>query len=413
MTQLSPLILKRLEGSQHTVANALLTFDRSSSHLPAAREGGEGYAVPVTRANRRFMLKSYFLPTEQRKRRTSFLSALALHQVLPTLAGAPECEIDAELTPTAHSSVSLRGYLAALVQGDTFEALLNEQFDPDIKARLHLARQLCGTVRVLEKNHLAHGDLAMSNVMLTDTDSAGRPNLKLIDFDGFYHPVVPTIPCSRGRGGRGFGQDGYRHRAYGAMDASVTVTSDRAAMAVLAFELVALHWTDLADLRRTTLLDQSDIDSGNPTTSETIIARWPEGWRLVRRALGARRPECAPSPAEWYQALTERYEPAVTPPPPVVDAHYPSVPLRILERGHPERRVKLRNAGNSFASVSSRLAWLAYERCDYRVRLCGSPPGGPVFLMRGGTPSKLALPLAHLLESGDELQWDDFVIEAG
>jgi hypothetical protein len=414
MSPLTPLVLKQLEGSTHLVASTLLAFEKSSNHLPAAREGGEGYAVPVLRANKRHMLKSYFLPTHERNWRTTFLSTLRLGEVLPTLEAAPHSVIDARLPQAPSGEIAITGYLAPLIEGETFESLLNEQYTPERKARLALARQLCGTIRVLESSYVAHGDLAMSNVMITDI-ATGKPNLKLIDFDGFFHPVVPKIPCSRERGGRGFGQDGYRHRAYATMDKDVAVTSDRAAMAALAFELVTLQPSDFDELNRTTVLDQLDINAGKPTTSDTIIRRWPEGWKLVQRAFAATRPEFGPSPSEWYELVSTHYSPAVTPPPPPAsrNSSRPSFHLRVVELGQPERRVNLSGTGNSFASVSSRLAWLSYARAGTQVVLQGTPPAGPIFLTRANSPSKLPQPLSLPLEPGDALQWDEFKIEVG
>ena len=416
MNQLSPLVLKGLEGSTHTVASAVLAFEKSGSHLPAAREGGEGYAVPVKNSAGRFMLKSYFLPTEQRSQRATFISALELHEILPTLEAAPQSVISGELSPPGQESLSIAGYLAPFIEGETFESVLNESHDLALKERVQLARQLCGTIRVLEANHIAHGDLAMSNVMITNFNG-GTPSLRLIDFDGFYHPIVPKIPCSTERGGRGFGQDGYRHWSYQVMDDTITIKSDRAAMAALAFELVAFTSADSDQLRRATLLDQAEIDKGTPRTSDVVIARWPEGWELVKRAFGAPQPEMAPSPAEWHDALTRKYRTLVTPlPPPLAplpQSSRASLALRIMERGQPERRVNLRNEGNSFAAVSSRLAWLSYLRTERGIELHGSPGGLPVFMNRAGKPTKFNNDIRILLQSGDQIQWDDFVFQVG
>ncbi len=414
MTQLSPLVLRNLEGSTRTVASAELVFEKSRSHLPAAREGGEGYAVPVEHAGKRFMLKSYFLPTVERKQRATFISALALHELLPTFQAAPLRVIDGKLSASQADSIDIAGYLAPLVDGETFEGLINDQIELSPRARIRLAAQLCGTARVLERNHIAHGDLAMSNVMVTDV-SSGTPNLRFIDFDGFYHPVVPTIPCSRERGGRGFGQDGYRHRAYQSMDCTTTITSDRAAMAALAFELVTLRWADTEELQRMTALDQSDIDRGAPSTSDVMVARWPEGWDLVQRAFAAPLPELAPSPEDWFEALERMRHSARTPTPPVATAaaSHESIALRILERGQSERRVNLRNAGNSFATVSSRLAWLSYARNGQHVELRGAPGSTAVFMTRAGKLSKFTGHICIALQSGDEIQWDDFTFQVG
>src|SRR5262249_33150311 len=152
-------------------------------HLPAARQGGEGYAVPVEAPPAaRYMLKTYHLPTIERKRRMAFLSKLELHDILPAFQAVPLTVIDQSLTLLDGTAVPVGGDLAPFVDGETVECLLNEGWDPPPDARLRLAAQLCSAVTVLESGGLAHGDLAMSNVMVIGAEDALE--LRFIDFDG-------------------------------------------------------------------------------------------------------------------------------------------------------------------------------------------------------------------------------------
>ena len=417
VTRLNAKILKSLEGTEHTLGGLTVRFERSSNHLPAARQGGEGYAAPVaTSQGERYMLKTYHLPTIERKQRITFLSRLELRDLLPVFEAVPSAVIDDALTTPDGTSVAVAGYVAPFVDGETVEGLLNEGWDPPLPARLRLAAQLCSAVEVLESGGLAHADLSMSNVMIIDAGAA-VPELRFIDFDGFHHADVPTVPCSDERGGRGFGQDGYRHRVYQAMDDTVTVTSDRCAMAALVFELVVLRGDDAGKLGRSTVLEQRDIAGGAVSAPAPIVARWREGWSMLERAFAAPRPENAPAPAEWYEAIVRfatqaphRSTPASRPGAAANGAGV-VVALRLVEDGI-ERRVNLRGAGNSFASVSPRLAWLSYARSDAGVTLHGHTKD-PVFVRRGGRLSRHREDIAIVIEPGDEIKWSDFEIQVG
>jgi hypothetical protein len=309
----------------------------------------------------------------------------------------------------------VEGYLAPLVEGETLESLFNDGWDPPPALRLRMAALVCSSVEVLEAGELVHADLSMSNVMVIDHGTV-EPDLRLIDFDGFHHPEVPTVPCSGERGGRGFGQDGYRHRTYSARDDTVIVTSDRCAMAALAFEIIALRPGDLDRLSRSTILDQRDVDAGRPSAPAAITARWPEGWSMLSRAFAAPSPAQAPAPAEWFEALIRlatsapRSHMGVAPGLASSDA-LPSTMLRIVEN-EVERRVHLRAETNSFGAVSPKLAWLSYVRSRAGVTLFGRTPH-PLFLRRAGRLSRLKDDVSLVLEPGDEIKWTDFDIEVG
>jgi hypothetical protein len=415
MPQLTPLLLKSLEGSPHQLGGEVLLFDRSPNHLPAAREGGEGYAVPVQCRGARCMLKTYVLPSEQRRLRARFLADVRLDEVFPCFEAAPKTAIVGTIEDPSAGRIEVEGHLATFVEGETLESLLTDNFDPPAVIRCALAGQLCTAVRLLESAQLVHGDLAMNNIMITGLE-AQVPTLRLIDFDGFYHPEVEVLPCTRSRGGRGFGQDGYRHRAYRAKDETVVVTSDRPALAALLYEIVCLTSADTAALQRGTLLEQDELDDGRVSVADAISTRWPEGFDLVRRAFECPSPEEAPSPAEWSEALSSRIgvSASAAAPTSVPLAALPPVPIRISEGGELVRRVSLRGAGNSFGSINPKLAWLSYARMSGGdVLLVGVPPGPAVFLVRAGVPSRHVTSVRIALQPGDEIHWDAFLFEVG
>src|SRR5690606_12247557 len=135
------------------------------------------------------------------------------------------------------------------------------------------------------------------------------PNLVLLDFDGFHHADAPPLPPEQ----LVRGKYGYLHRAFGM---SSVITSDRPPLAALVYEIVCQEPDDPEGLNNNGrgLLGQPDLDKGsvvpprgndgNPALK--VAQRWPEGWRLVERAFAVGRPEDAPSPDEWAEAILAR-----------------------------------------------------------------------------------------------------------
>jgi serine/threonine protein kinase len=403
-------VLKNLEGQTHVLDDELFMFVKSSNFLPAARQGGEGYAVPlVGKRSGRCILKSYHLPTPQRTRRIIFLSALHLAELLPAFEGVPTSPVMTTIKLEGRGeSFDIHGYLAPFVTGETFEELLQSGWTPTAESRLRIAAQLCHAVRVLEAGHLAHGDLSMANIMISDFDQP-RPSLRLIDFDGFHHPHqdVPEIPWSEGVGGRGLGTLGYRHPIFAQPSDSAHVTSDRYALAILVCEIL---WLTKAE----PMFDQEELDTGIQLIPAELEDAWPQGMDLLRRALDSATPELAPSPSEWCAALgaiaarDSPFRRTLA----GAEAVAASIPLRILEAGQIERRVNLRGVANSFASVSPRLSWLSYARAGGVVILHGTT-SWPLVHARGGSQSQHKGQLSVLVAPGDRVEWRDFVIEVG
>lgn len=86
------------------------------------------------------------------------------------------------------------------VDGETLENYLFHHLN-DIEAIKHITRQLIECVEVLQKNHLAHGDLSHQNLMVSGNQ------LILVDYDGFY---VPTL---KGKKSCELGHANFQHPA--------------------------------------------------------------------------------------------------------------------------------------------------------------------------------------------------------
>jgi hypothetical protein len=424
---LNARLLKTLEGVPLDLDEGRFMFERSATHLPAARAGGEGYAIPVVdvSSGRRHVLKTYHLPTPERRTRMTFLSLLPLEDIFQTFAAAPGVvvEKDFEFTSAggAVNTARIEGYLASLIEGETFAELICSGWDPAPDVRMRLAAQLCNSVRVLEGGGLVHGDLSAANMMI-EAHGSGEPRIQLIDYDGFYHASAALIPCTDQDGGRGWGSNGYRSASYQAMDEHVVVKSDRVAMALLVLELGVFRTEDIEVLGRDTLVDQVDIDARAPQLPADIVARWPEGWALTQRAIAADPPEAAPSPSEWCAALARwAVRSSTTASEDDADAEtramtrgggLPPLPLLIREANQPDRRVRITRHTGTFAAVSHRLAWLSYVHGGETVKIQGKPPGD-LFVRIHGKVTKLAGTIDVTVGSGDTIQWDDLEILVG
>lgn len=422
---------KQLEGVWLDAPGIALRFEESNSFLPASYKGGEGYAValeeyaqpghgqPPSPPIARHILKTFFLPGAERNARVTFLTGLRLAELMPVFAAAPARSVSGNATPReAVKPVHIEGYIAPYLPGKRLDSLWEEGWDPPREARIRLAAQLIEAVRILEAGSIAHADLSPGNILVLETTSS-NPHLRLIDFDGFHHPKIANVPVSSEMGGRCFGTKGYRHKAFKLKDESVIVSSDRLAMAALIFELIALRAGELEELGRGHLLDQDDLDEGLVKAPANIISRWPEGWALVSEA-AARSPEGAPSPARWFTALQQlaRCEDvaSMTPRPPgrrtalTMPPPAGTIILRIDRIDQPERRVRLTQSTNSFATVDSRLRWLRYVKTEDRVELVGVTDT-PVFHRRLGKIVRHTGQLSIYIQAGDEIRWDDFTIE--
>lgn len=410
MAALDARTLKALEGKALRVGARTYTCAPSATHLPAARQGGEGFAIPLRddAEGVAYILKAFHLPTPERRQRVVFLASLDLSTVLSTFEAVPRFAAGGEVpAPNGKGTVPLEGYLCAHIDGDTFVDLLAADWDADTEDRCRLAAQLCCAIQVLEHGEIVHGDLSQGNLMVT---SGSPPLLRIIDFDGFGHPLVPPIKVTTVRGGRTFGSDGYRHHSFKQMDESVVVNSDRVAMAVLAFELMVLRGEDTDTLQRMTCLEQSDLDEGVAIAPGDIAQRWPEGWRLVTQAVEAPIPEMAPSPLDWLEAIARR-----------VGARHPSAGRRTDAPKHPavtilaqlpsgeEVRLQLTQAENSFAALHRRLGWLSYRRRGGRLYLEGVAPS-PVHVVGDAPLEPMWGSISVEASQGVEFRWEDFVL---
>ena len=420
-----PASLQKLEGTSHDLAGLRIRFEQGQNGRPAAWAGGEGFAAPVYLSDGEpHFLKIYRLPTPERQKRASFLAALDLGR-LPlrqrVFHAAPTRPVRAEVQVPEEGPLVVEGHLAPSIPGQKFEALMLEGWDPPFEARIALARQLAIAVEVLEGGGIAHGDLSGANVMVVDAQSA-HPELRLIDFDGFFRDGVPSVPPSTEKGGRAWGTPGYRAPAF-KRGSDACVTSDRVALAVLLMEIMTLRHDD--DLGRDTFLDQANIDARAPQLPDEIVGRWRAGWDLVCDAIDRSDPSSAPAPARWRAELNKLIcrQGAID----LFDAgpvrsQTPSFLALVREFGKEDRQVRLREARGSFAQASDALGWLSYEMRG-RDGLCitgALPPvdgrASRLFVRHGGRGSKPIYyegDVAVDVKFGDVLIWDDCQVYLG
>jgi hypothetical protein len=412
-----------LEDTSHDLGDLQIYFEKSRTRWPIVRGGSEGYAAPVRVRHRAssdrgepHMLKVYLNPVAERRERAAFLSALGLPSLplrIKLFEAAPTRPVSHTIIiPKSRESVAVEGYLAPFIAGVTFGELLVDGWKADIAARISVARQLCLAVEVLEEGgKLVHGDLSPGNLLILGAETPS-PEIRLVDFDGFHHPDIPPVPT--GKGGRSWGTPGYCAPALKKRDHSVFVSSDRVAMAILVMEIVARRDEDLID---DTLLKQAEIYERRPTLPPEIIARWPEGWELVQRAIAADDPTSAPPPRRWRAALSELLHrgPAILLPStmgPV--SSEPGFVVLVYEHGKERRQVRLPLPQGTFARVSDELGWLAYQQVGDELALTGEPPARIDLTWRRGSwqadPQRCRGEVSVRATKGSVIHWGEFSI---
>lgn len=427
MVQLNASLLQELEGTTQEMSATTVRFLRSENGRPASWRGGESYAAPVEvfPSETKHILKMFHLPCPERHQRSGFLAALGLG-TLPVrdkpFAAAPSEAVRGLLTLRDQSTLEVLGNLAPFVEGERFGDLLRAGESPSYRARLSLARQLAMAVEVLENGELVHGDLSADNIMIVDplTDT---PKLRLIDFDGFYHPSVPPVPYAADQvGGRAWGTPGYRAMAFRRAP-NMIVKSDRFAMAALIAELLLLTPEDTETvLGRETLLSQRDIDEHRELRiAADIEERCPEIFALLREAWVAPEPKAGPSPKRFRHVLDKlslgRGER------PVMRGEEDrfiddlGMPFLVLARcaDREDKRLKLPRPTGTFYPANPGLSWLSYEVNGPEIRLWGKLPWGssapiPLFVRFGGAGADAVQfdDTIHVTaQVGDVIHWDD------
>jgi hypothetical protein len=419
---------KDLEDTSHDLGEFRLYFEKSPTRWPIVRGGGEGFAAPVRVQPRGaspdekgepHMLKVYLNPVEERRQRAHFLASLGLASLplrIKLFEAAPTLPVSHTIVvPKSGVAVAVEGYLARFVDGHTLDELVTDGWPADFAPRIAVARQLCLAIEILERGgNLVHGDLSPGNLIVLGANTP-NPELRLVDFDGFHHTGVPPVPP--GRGGRTWGTPGYCAPAFQKRDRSVVVYSDRVAMAILVMEIVARRDGDPLDA---TFLNQDEIYERRPTLPPELVARWPEGWRLVQSAIAALDPRAAPSPRQWRAALAERLQAhhlvplASTAGPP---STAPGLGVLVYEHGKERRELKIQLPRGTFARVSDDLAWLSYEQIGDDLHLTGQPPDQRNLSFRqGGQQADLERQrgaVSVLATRGSVINWGDFEIYLG
>lgn len=382
-TGLNASLLRSIEGSVLDVGGVPVRFERGVRGKPATMKGGEGYACPVTRldTNESSILKIFLLPSEERQLRTRFLASLRLHSLplgFAPFTAAPRSFIGGHIRAGDDEAFVVEGSLAPRLACASFRTrLLKLDWTPPVVARQRVASQLCIAIEVLERGAgLAHGDLSSDNVYIEGNGDA--LDVRLIDFDGFFHRDVPMVPCSDDEGGRKTGTEGYRAAAYSSLSQDDCVRSDRVALAILVVELMILQGEDVGPdgvLERESLLEQADINRGVLDVPAELLQRWPAGFDLLGRALSTPDPSAAPSPAEWRKLIAqsrpqlemERVSRASA-------MQLGAFVVFVREQHQPDREVRLHYGQGDFSALHRELNWLSYTTAPQGLRLEGVVP---------------------------------------
>jgi serine/threonine protein kinase len=160
--------------------------------------GGEGLVEPLRhlRSGVMYMLKCFYQPTEERRRRLKISCELGLARdgSVDVLAGAPLTLIDSQLgrcVPYAIVSNWCAGEDWRKVRNKANERLHGNHAPadwPNLKTRLLWAYGLTRAIGLLEARGVVHVDISPGNIMVSE--QADGAHISLIDFDGYCAPSL-------------------------------------------------------------------------------------------------------------------------------------------------------------------------------------------------------------------------------
>ena len=181
--------------------------------------------------------------------------------------------------------------------------------------RREMAAQLCIAIVGLERLGIVHSDLSPKNIVIGKY-SDSEAHCVLIDYDGFQSPHAPQLPRQHdGNQVRMLGTPGYQHpdlmrrieRDNGTDDA-LFVENDRFALGVLCFELVTWMTAtrDSLPAGQTGLINEDELRDGRLDVPAEARSAWPEGFRLLEKAVQEPNINSLPSPEDWLQAINPK-----------------------------------------------------------------------------------------------------------
>jgi hypothetical protein len=424
--------LTELEGSFHKLGDEPLEFEKEERRLgpngktervPAGAGGSEGYVAWVRFRGQRWALKLLKQQSPVRQKRMAFLSELRLYDLLPVFAAAPFAAVSGIVQPKGKpTQIAINGHLSRFVYGRTLAALMSSTATQPswaefpLESRVRMAAELAGAVTVLERVGLAHGDLKPQN-LIVEEEPGQTPGLRLVDYDSFHFrdPIwAPPIPRKeiRVKGSRG-----YVHANYAAPEPDL-VTSDRLALAVLCYELVALEpshieWRE----KQYTLFQQDELSNRKLDTPPEIRELWPEGWGLLEQAILADTAEAGPGPDTWLSALERRIIPTADSHPLPAEVQPYQLILEIRNQRHPAKVtdpfLPICRPTDSLVRVSPDLSWLRYVWKNSMLRLLGTAPPerANLFRYRNRRHERALGKIDFDAQIGDVFLWSDYEIK--
>lgn len=427
MVQLDPQALRQLEGQTIYVGGEPIRFEQATTRPGTAQgrvltvvpfcAGKEAIVAWVTYKGRRHALKLMRRPTPVRRQRIDFLLGLRLHGWgVPAFSAAPRLGLEGPIQLKGEERpIDLVGYLADYISGRSLMELMrgtSAEWDQiSLAARFKIAAQLAGAVQILERSHIAHGDLHPANILITDATSQD-PQLRLIDFDAFHHPSEAWAPPVSKQEGRVVGAEGYIHPTAFKEE---QVRSDRMSLAVLCCEIVALRTQHMQKRRRNGLFRQPELCARKDQLPDEIRELWPEGFRLLDQTLSAERYEVeGASPGEWLNALSA-----------LLDAPVPDLRGRPCAGLHlqvylPGKTVPVQIpvsvSGTTFAAASPELGWLRLEMVPGNpgrapsLRVTGNEVWPALFRRRNQELRSQIKEVCFDAQVGDLFEWKQYKI---
>jgi len=263
----------------------------------------------------------------------------------------------------------------------------------DADHRRRFGAELAAAVAGLERAGIVHGDISPGNTLIGQ--NSGKDICILCDYDGYFSKRVPRLPRKDGRlPCRPLGSPGYQYpdlisaiEADPQNDADIWVQTDRFALGVAICEMMV--WSDgveqiLATAGRGELLPKDLIMSRDVSRLPTAVTdAFPEGFKLLEKAMRAGSPAAMPSPEDWLRVLG--FDEA---------AEYKGRPLITLFRRRGNGRMRhgafrLSNPSGDLGRADSQLAGIKFQFDAQKLEL-EFAPAAPVRRRREGKLADIA-----------------------
>jgi serine/threonine protein kinase len=276
--------------------------------------GGEGLVEPLRhqQSGAMYMLKCFYQPTDERRRRAKIACELGLARggAADVLAGAPLTLIDSQLGKGVPFAV-----VSKWCDGEDwrkFRNKANERRDghcappdwPSLKTRLLWAYGLTRAIALLEEKGVVHVDISPGNVMVSERPDGAH--ISLIDFDGYCAPGLGVT--------KSLVQGAPSYAAREIRQGKPELGSDRVGMALIVQEFLVSGHPLFGSGSFEAGYSADDLERGYVKSLPFFKSHFKPLSELFDKTLQVTTPGDRPTPAIWSECLKEIFKTAILEP---------------------------------------------------------------------------------------------------